>query len=139
MISFTSVETRFVLKNKRKVQNWIKSILETENKKAGNITYVFCSDSYLGQMNEKYLRHHSLTDIITFDYSEKDTLSGDICISVERVRENSEIFKTTFNQELARVMAHGVLHLSGYNDKSAEDKKRMRAKEDFYLSLNPVL
>ena len=139
MISFTSVETRFVLKNKRKVQNWIKSILETENKKAGNITYVFCSDSYLGQMNEKYLRHHTLTDIITFDYSEKDTLSGDICISVERVRENSEIFKTTFNQELARVMAHGVLHLSGYNDKSAEDKKRMRAKEDFYLSLNPVL
>ena len=132
MISFTSVETRFVLKNKRKVQNWIKSILETENKKAGNITYVFCSDSYLGQMNEKYLRHHSLTDIITFDYSEKDTLSGDICISVERVRENSEIFKTTFNQELARVMAHGVLHLSGYNDKSAEDKKRMREKEDFY-------
>jgi rRNA maturation RNase YbeY len=137
MISFTSVETKFSLKNKRKVQNWIKSILEAESKKAGDITYVFCTDTYLGEMNEKYLKHHTLTDIITFDYSEKGILAGDICISIERVRENSTLFKTSFSGELGRVMAHGVLHLCGYKDKTEEEKKQMRAKEDFYLSTNP--
>ncbi len=139
MISFTTVETNFVFKNKSQVRNWIKSLLDSESKRAGEITYVFCSDAYLAQMNEKYLKHHTLTDIITFDYSIKGILSGDICISIDRVRENSEVFKTTFSGELGRVMAHGVLHLSGYKDKTPDDKKVMRAKEDFYLTSYPNL
>jgi len=133
MINFTSVETGFVLKNKLKIRNWIKEIAASENKKAGDITYVFCSDEYLGQMNEKYLRHHSFTDIITFDYTEKGVLSGDICISIDRVKDNSLKYKTSFDEELSRVMAHGVLHLAGFKDKSKSEKTLMRAKEDYYL------
>ena len=139
MISFSTVETNYNLKNKLKVKNWVKSILETEGKSAGDITYVFCTDEYLLGMNEKYLKHDTLTDIITFDYSEKGKLSGDIFISIERVKENSVSFNTTLNQELGRVMAHGVLHLSGYKDKNHEDKKMMRSKEDFYLASFPNL
>ncbi len=137
MISFLTVEIKYHLKNKLKVKNWVKTILDTEGKNAGDITYVFCSDEYLLSMNEKYLKHDTLTDIITFDYSETDFLSGDIFISVERVKENAVSFNTTFNQELGRVMAHGVLHLSGYKDKNSEDKKVMRSKEDFYLTSFP--
>jgi probable rRNA maturation factor len=139
MISFSTVEINFNLKNKRKVKAWIKSILDTEKKTAGDITYIFCNDNYLGSINEKYLKHDTLTDIITFDYSEKGILSGDIFISIERVKENAESFKTGFDAELGRVMAHGVLHLSGYKDKTANDKKEMRSKEDFHLSSFPNL
>ena len=139
MISFSTVETNYNLKNKLKVKNWVKSILETEGKSAGDITYVFCNDEYLLGINEKYLKHDTLTDIITFDYSEKGKLSGDIFISIERVKENSVSFNTTLNQELGRVMAHGVLHLSGYKDKNHEDKKMMRSKEDLYLASFPNL
>lgn len=139
MINFSTVETDYNLKNKLKVKNWVKTILEAERKVAGDITYIFCNDDYLGSMNEKYLKHNTLTDIITFDYSEKGKLSGDIFISIERVKENAESFNTTFSAELGRVMAHGVLHLSGYKDKSAEDKKVMRGKEDLYLASYPNL
>lgn len=139
MISFTSIEINYILKSKLKVRKWVKAILESEGKKPGDITYVFCNDKYLSEMNEKYLKHNTLTDIITFDYSEGGVLSGDIFISVERVKENALIFNTTLNQELGRVMAHGVLHLSGYKDKTKEDKGVMRSKEDFYLSSFPNL
>jgi len=139
MISFTSVEIDFSLKNKLKVRNWAKSIIENESKKAGEITFVFCNDEYLGAMNEKYLNHTSLTDIITFDYSEGNLLSGDICISIERVNENALSYNVTPSAELGRVMAHGILHLAGYMDKTPEDKKLMRSKEDFYLSSFPNL
>lgn len=139
MISFTTVEISFNLKNKLKVKSWVKLILAAEKKALGDITFVFCTDEYLGAMNEKYLNHHTLTDIITFDYSEKGKLSGDICISIERIQENAVDFNTTFEKELGRVIAHGVLHLSGYLDKSSEDKKMMRSKEDFYLALYPNL
>jgi probable rRNA maturation factor len=139
MISFSTIETTFNLKNKLKIRNWVKAILETEGKSAGDITYIFCNDKYLGGMNEKYLKHNTLTDIITFDYSEKGKLSGDIFISIERVSENAGSFNTTLNEELGRVMAHGVLHLSGYKDKSPDDKKMMKHKEDFYLTSFPNL
>jgi len=139
MISFSTVEIDFNLKNKLNVKTWVKNIVVGEGKLAGDITYVFCNDDYLGTLNEKYLKHDTLTDIITFDYSEKRTLSGDIFISIERVKENAESFKTTFNAELGRVMAHGVLHLSGYKDKTADDKMEMRRKEDFHLSSFPNL
>ena len=139
MISFSSVEITYNLKNKLKVKKWVKSILETEGKKAGDITYIFCNDQHMLGMNEKYLKHNTLTDIITFDYSEGEKLSGDIFISIERVKENAESFSATFNQELGRVMAHGVLHLSGFKDKTSEDKKMMRTKEDIYLATYPNL
>jgi probable rRNA maturation factor len=139
MISFTSVDTTYTLRNKLKIRNWVKNILDSEQKKSGDITYVFCTDEYLGTMNEKYLKHHSLTDIITFDYSEKGRLAGDICISIERVKENSGNFGTTLDEELGRVMAHGILHLAGYKDKAPDDKKLMRQKEDYYLSFYPNL
>jgi len=137
MINFTTVETNFLLRNKLKVRNWIKLIVESEGKKAGDITYIFCNDAYLGSMNEKYLKHTSLTDIITFDYSEKDKLSGDVFISIERVSENSASYNTSLNQELGRVMAHGVLHLAGYKDKEVEDIRVMRSKEELYLATFP--
>jgi probable rRNA maturation factor len=139
MISFTTIEQKFSLKNKLTVRNWVKSILSSESKKLGEIVFVFCNDEYLAGLNEKFLNHDTLTDIITFDYTERDKISGDICISIERVRENSVNFSTTFDEELGRVMAHGVLHLAGYKDKSAKDKIQMRQKEDLYLSAYPNL
>jgi len=139
MISFSTLETKYKLKNKLKVRKWVKSILEKEGKIAGDIAYVFCNDEYLLDLNEKYLKHDTLTDIITFDYSEKETLSGDIFISIERVAENAVSYNTTLSAELGRVMAHGILHLSGYKDKTSEDKKLMRSKEDFYLAIFPNL
>lgn len=139
MISFSTVETDFDLKNKLNVKRWVKSILETEGKSTGDIAYVFCSDEYLLGINQKYLKHDTFTDIITFDYSEGGILSGDIFISIDRVQENMEGFKTTLGQELGRVMAHGVLHLAGYKDKTSADKKMMRSKEDFYLASYPNL
>lgn len=101
----------------------------------GDINYIFCDDEYLLKINLEYLNHDTLTDIITFDYVEKGVLSGDIYISIERVRENSEIFSVPFEQELHRVLAHGVLHLCGYKDKSDEDAAVMRKKEDFAIQL----
>ncbi len=139
MISFTSVDIPYVLKNKLKVRNWVKSILQAEGKTPGDITYIFCNDDYLGSMNETYLKHNTLTDIITFDYTEKEKYAGDIFISLERVTENAGSFKASFAEELGRVMAHGVLHLCGYKDKKADDQKVMKAKEDFYLLSFPNL
>lgn len=139
MISFSTAEIEFNLKNKLRVKAWVKTIFESEKKEASDITYIFCNDDYLGSMNEKYLKHDTLTDIITFDYSENGIISGDIFISIERVKENAASFSTGFDAELGRVMAHGVLHLAGYKDKSSADKKVMTKKEDFYLSSFPNL
>jgi probable rRNA maturation factor len=139
MISFSNVETDFKLKNKLKVRNWVRSILAQEGKRFGDISYVFCTDAYLLKMNIEYLKHDTLTDIITFDYSENGKLAGDIFISIERVIENAKSFSVSVDEELARVLAHGVLHLSGFKDKKPDDKKLMRTKEDFYLRLFPNL
>ena len=118
---------------KRKIRNWINSAICEENKKSGDLSFIFCSDDYLLSINQQYLEHDYYTDIITFDYVEGDLVSGDIFISVERVRENSKFFKVLFMNELFRIMIHGVLHLLEYKDKQAEQKKIMTEKENYYL------
>ena len=109
------------------------SVIKAENKQIGEINCIFCDDEYLLEKNKTYLNHNTLTDIITFDYSEKDEISGDLFISIERVRENAKIYNVTFELELSRVLIHGILHLIGFGDKTDEEIKTMRQKENFYL------
>lgn len=115
--------------------NGILTIAFLEKKEVEKIDFVFCSDAFLLPLNKKYLRHQTLTDIITFDYSNKKILAGEIYISLDRVKENAKTFGVEFSEELYRVMLHGVLHLIGYRDKTAEEKSRMRRKENRYLRL----
>src|SRR5690606_1533783 len=122
-------ETDFVIENESNYADWIVSVIQSEEKIAGEINYIFCDDDYLYDININYLDHNTLTDIISFDYTDGDTISGDIFISVESVRENAAELGIDFHQELLRVMAHGVLHYCGYKDKSDEDAKLMRTKE----------
>lgn len=114
---------------------WVSEIIGTEDRAVGQIDYIFCDDAYLLAMNQKYLEHDTLTDIITFDYAEGDLVSGDIFISIERVRENASIFNVEFEKELLRVMAHGILHLLGYGDKEKDEALVMRKKEDEKIKL----
>jgi probable rRNA maturation factor len=133
-------ETDFKLQNKILYKKWIQFFTRQLGKKVGDVNYIFCTDDYLHELNVKYLNHDTLTDIITFDYSENNILNGDIFISIERVKENSEKFKINFQEELKRVIAHGVLHLSGFKDKKKEDKSIMRNQEDRALEMfNKVL
>lgn len=136
-IHYFNEQCSFTLKGKRNNSAWLSKVLEKEGKAGGKINYIFCSDAYLIQLNNTHLQHNTYTDIITFDYSEKlsKTVASDIYISVERVKENAKVFNASFQEELNRVMVHGVLHLCGYKDKKTEEKKEMRAKEDFYLKL----
>lgn len=134
MISF-NYETSFKLKNKTHYSKWLSLVIQTENKKEGDINYVFCDDDYLVGINLQYLNHNTLTDIISFDYSVGNELHGDVFISIQRVRENAIEFDVAFEEELKRVMVHGVLHYCGYKDKSAKDKKEMRLKEDEKIKL----
>ena len=116
------------------IKRYIKLLINSEIKEAGDITVILCSDKYLLDINIKYLNHNYYTDIITFNYIDGNTISGDLFISIERVKENSEEFNTSLIKELYRVIFHGLLHLIGYNDKTDEEQKIMRAKEDLYLS-----
>ncbi|ESU24645.1 rRNA maturation factor [Flavobacterium enshiense DK69] len=129
MINF-NYETDFQLDNEEKFENWISRVIASESKEEGDISYIFCDDEYLHKINVEYLNHDDLTDIISFDYSEGNLLQGDIFISVERVRDNANDFGVTFEDELKRVIIHGVLHYCGYKDKSEADEQLMRAKED---------
>ncbi|MEW5676500.1 rRNA maturation RNase YbeY [Flavobacterium enshiense] len=129
MISF-NYETDFQLDNEEAFENWISRVIVSENKELGEISYIFCDDDYLHKINVEYLNHDDLTDIISFDYSEGKILQGDIFISVERVRDNANDFKVSFEEELKRVVIHGVLHYCGYKDKTEKDELLMRAKED---------
>ena len=126
--------TDFILDKEDKKRDWIISSIIEEGKELGEINIIFCDDKSLLEKNNIYLNHDTLTDIITFDYSELNTISGDIFISVERVLDNSNDFNVTFEQELNRVIIHGHLHLMGYKDKVEEDQVTMRNKEDYYLS-----
>ena len=126
----------FTLKNKRKIKNWLKDTIVNEKKKVGDINYIFCSKEYLKKMNNDYLSKNYETDVISFDFSKDNKISGDIYISSETVKKNSIIFNVGFNNELKRVMVHGLLHLLNYNDKSKQELKIMREKENFYINLN---
>ena len=132
-IQFFFEDIKPVTFNKNLLNQQIKYLIRTENYKTGDISIIFCSDEYLLQMNEQYLKHDYYTDIITFDYVGESVISGDLFISIDRVRENADKFNAKFKVELYRVVFHGVLHLAGYKDKSEEDKKLMRSMEDFYL------
>ncbi len=133
MVNFCCEDTNFVFKKKRDTARWFKDIAVSEGKILGVVTIIFCSDAYLLNLNIKFLNHDFFTDIITFDYCEGDRLDGDIFISVDTVRSNSVEYGTSFDNELARVMVHGLLHLVGYDDQTEEQVRVMREKEDFYL------
>lgn len=134
MISF-NYESDFILEQEPVYASWIETIILSENKTLGEISYVFCDDDYLHAINMQYLNHDTLTDIISFDYTEGDVISGDIFVSIERVKDNAIDFKVTFEEELKRVLAHGVLHYCGYKDKTDSDATLMRTKENEKIKL----
>ena len=129
MISF-NYETDFELENEAQYKDWISRIIESEGFDEGEINYIFCDDEYLHKINVEYLDHDTLTDIISFDYTVGNVLQGDIFISIERVRDNANDFNVSFEEELKRVLSHGVLHYCGYKDKSPKDEALMRSKEE---------
>lgn len=132
-IHFSNNEITFNLKNKTKLKDWIKTVIEKEKLVLGELSYVFCDDESLLKMNQQFLDHNTYTDIITFDYREAKIVNGEIYISVERVRDNATTYKTTFEDELHRVIIHGVLHICGYKDKTKAAKELMRKMEDASL------
>lgn len=134
MISF-NYETDFTLDNESIYEDWISRIVDSEGFELGEINYIFCDDDYLHKINVEYLNHDTLTDIISFDYSVGNILQGDIFISTERVADNAKDFNVVFDDELKRVMSHGVLHYCGYKDKSAADEALMRSKEDEKIAM----
>lgn len=129
MITF-NYELDFSLQQEEQYEAWIESIIASEGFLTGEINYIFCTDEYLHDINVKYLDHDTLTDIISFDYTENQIVGGDIFISIERVKDNAADFEVAFDVELLRVMAHGVLHYCGYKDKGEEDEALMRQKEE---------
>ena len=134
MIDF-NYETEFTLENEEAIGSWISNVIKSENKKEGEINYIFCDDEYLLQINQEHLQHDYYTDIISFDYSVGNEINGDMFISVDRVKENAQDFNVSFDDELKRVIVHGVLHYFGYKDKSEADELLMRTKEDEKLAM----
>ena len=128
-------ENDFILVDSDEIRIWIEDVIKKEKKTVGDITYIFCDDDYLLERNKEFLNHNTLTDIITFNYCIDNNISSDIMISIDRVKENSTTFENSFNEELKRVMIHGILHLIGYNDKSDKEKELMKEKENFYLNM----
>ena len=134
-VTFSAEDVDFELNSPEVVRKWISRVVENHNCRVGKISYRFCSDNYILDVNRRYLNHDTYTDIITFDYVVSDMISGDILISVDRVGENASVFNVPFQQELCRVIIHGVLHLLGFKDKSDEDASTMRMKENESLML----
>ena len=130
-----SFQTNYPLKSRTKIKQWIKQVIEAKGKKTGNITYIFCDDEYLLEVNKQYLQHDYYTDVITFDYVENDLISGDIFISTDRVRENALAFGSSETEEIHRVIIHGALHLLGLKDKSEKEASQMRQAENEALKL----
>jgi rRNA maturation RNase YbeY len=137
MTTFHIESIPFKLSNRQKLKAWVKQIALGEGKTLGDISYIFCSDEYLLSVNKTYLNHDYFTDVITFDYSEQPVISGDIFISIDTVRVNAEEYEVSFENELHRVMAHGVLHLCGYKDASKSEVLTMRERENLYLTNLP--
>jgi len=135
MINFFTEDTSLPLFNQSSVATWLCNVCESENKELDEVSIIFCSDDYLLTMNNEYLQHDYYTDIITFDYCVDNQVVGDLFISVDRVTDNAKFNQVSFDNELLRVMVHGILHLIGFKDKSDEDSKLMRLKEDEYLNL----
>ncbi len=135
MISFQNQSISFKLAEKTKLKQWIKTITEKEKYILGNINYIFCSDEELLEINIRHLNHNTYTDIITFDYTEGKKISSDMFISIDRVTENAKKFDVSFEDELHRVMIHGILHLCGYKDKTTADAELMRKKENGALKV----
>ncbi len=135
MINFYEEDANAHLRNRRAIKQWIKEVISSYKLSLGNISYIFCSDDYLLNINRQYLSHDYYTDVITFDYDENDIVSGDSSISVDTVKSNSEQYSVSYNCELYRVIIHGVLHLCGLKDKSPEDAKVMREAEEKSLQL----
>lgn len=134
MISF-NYENDFTLPNENEIANWISNVITSEDCKEDEINYVFCDDEYLHKLNVEFLNHDTLTDIISFDYSVGKRIQGDIFISIDRVADNAKDFDTSFQEELHRVIVHGVLHYCGFKDKNEDEAKVMRTKENFYLNV----
>ena len=134
MISF-NYENEFTLPNEKRISQWISKVITSEECKEQEINYVFCDDEYLHKLNVEFLNHDTLTDIISFDYSVGKELQGDIFISTERVADNAKDFDNSFEEELYRVIVHGVLHYCGYKDKTEAEAKEMRTKENYYLNV----
>lgn len=135
MVRYFNEDISFNFKHRLLNNRWLKFVAGSEMKRLGNINIIFCSDNYILDVNMKYLQHDYFTDIITFDYCEDDVLSGDLFISIDSVKENSTFYGVSFEDELNRVIVHGLLHLIGYDDHSDDQIKEMRFKEDYYLSL----
>lgn len=134
MINYNS-ENSFNLENEERLSKWLEQVILNEEKKLGEINYVFCNDDYLLKMNVEFLNHDTLTDIISFDYTVGKIIQGDVFISTERVADNAVDYSVSFEEELHRVMVHGILHYCGYKDKTDEDANIMRSKENHYLQM----
>ena len=135
MISYVFQKKDFTFRERDLNNRWLKMVAGSEVRKIGNITIVFCSDNYILDINQRFLSHDYFTDIITFDYCSGNTLSGDLIISIDSVRENALEYGADFEDELNRVIVHGLLHLIGYDDHTEEDIKTMRSKENYYLDI----
>lgn len=134
MISF-NYECDFNIVNEDEFFVWIENVINSENKSLGEISYIFCDDEYLLEINKQYLNHDYYTDIISFDYTENEFVSGDIFISIDRVKENASDYGVSFDNELKRVIIHGILHFCGYKDKSQDEERMMRLKEEEKINL----
>jgi rRNA maturation RNase YbeY len=134
MINF-NYETDFILDSEQNIASWLSAVIISEKKKEGEISYIFCDDEYLHKINVEYLNHDTLTDVISFDYTMGNEISGDVFISVERVKDNAADFKVSFKEELKRVLVHGILHYCGYKDKGEAEELLMRSKEDEKIAL----
>lgn len=135
MVHYFTEDTSFVYKGKRRTSAWLMAVAESHSRRLGEISVIFCPDPYLLEVNRKYLGHDYYTDIITFDYCEDGLLSGDLFISVDTVRENAAFYGVPFDDELHRVIVHGLLHLIGFDDHTEEDVKTMRHEENEALKL----
>lgn len=132
-IYFHKEDASIALKKIKVIKRWLEDVVSFYNKEMGVINVIFCSDDFLLKINKEYLNHNYLTDIITFNFCEKNEISGDLFISIDRVKDFSKTNKLTFVNELHRVIVHGVLHLCGFNDKSTKEKQKMRKLENFFL------